>query len=115
MDSKLVREIEMLQEQTCFALSDPTRLLIIYALRQRPRYVCEIAAMLDIAQPTISRHLKILRERGLVETRRESHAIYYSLTDDRLIQALDLMRDVLRDRLVEQVKLVEAAALDAVI
>lgn len=115
MDAKLVKEIEMLQEQTCFALSDPTRLLIIYALYQRPRYVCELAATLGIPQPTISRHLKILRERALVETKRENHAIYYSLTDDRLIQALDLMRDFLRDRLMRQVRLTEPVVSEAAI
>lgn len=107
MDSKLVKEIEMLQEQTCFALGDPTRLLIIYALHHHSRYVCEIAALLGIPQPTVSRHLKVLRERALVETKRENHVVYYSLTDDRLVQALDLMRDVLRDRLIQQAELIE--------
>ena len=115
MDSKLVKEIEILQEQTCFALSDPTRLMIIYALRQRPHYVCEIADMLDIPQPTISRHLKILRERALVNAKRESHAVYYYLADERLIQALDLMRGVLRDRLLEQVRLTEPVTVEAAI
>jgi len=115
MDTKLVKEIEMLQEQTCFALGDPTRLMIIYVLRQRPHYVCEIADTLGIPQPTISRHLKILRERALVDTKRESHAVYYYLTDDRLIQALDLMRGVLRDRLLEQVRLTELVTADVTI
>jgi DNA-binding transcriptional ArsR family regulator len=112
MDAQLVNEIELLYEQVCHALSDPKRLIILYALSKQPRYVSELATELDIPQPTVSRHLKILRERSLVATTREGNAVYYSLTDDRLIDALDLLRGVLRDRVLRQAQLVEFTALD---
>ncbi len=113
MDVQLVKEIDLLHEQVCQALGDPTRLLILYALSKQPRYVSELAAELDIPQSTISRHLKILRERALVETTRDGSAVYYALSDDRIIQALDLLRGILRDRVLKQAHLVEFHALDA--
>lgn len=112
MEAQLVQEIGLLHEQVCHALGDPTRLLIIYALSKQQRYVSELAAELDIPQPTISRHLKILRERALVSTTREANAVYYTLTDERIIEALDLLRGILRDRVLRQAQLTQFHALD---
>ena len=67
----LAQEISQLEADFCFALSDPTRLLMIYALGDCPRHVTELAHELGVAQPTASRHLKILRDRGLVRTIRQ--------------------------------------------
>jgi ArsR family transcriptional regulator len=111
MDAQLVKEIALLYEQVCHALGDPKRLMILYALGKQPRYVSELAAELDLPQPTVSRHLKILRERSLVETTRDGNTVYYALADDRLIQALDLLRGVLRERVLKQAQLVEYVAL----
>jgi DNA-binding transcriptional ArsR family regulator len=51
--------------------------------------------------------LKVLRERGLVFTERQGTAITYHLTDQRVIQAMDLLRSAMRDRLTQQANLVE--------
>ncbi len=103
----LAQEVSRLEADLCFALSDPTRILILYALDERPQNVNEITAALAISQPTTSRHLKILRDRGLVTTNRLGTTITYHLVDRRLIQALDLLRSVLRDSLVRRASLVE--------
>ncbi len=58
-------------------------------------------------QPTASHHLKILRERGLVVTEREGTAVYYSLADRRVVEALDLLRAMLGDLLTQQADLAE--------
>ncbi|MBN1966857.1 MAG: winged helix-turn-helix transcriptional regulator [Anaerolineae bacterium] len=113
MDLQLAQELELLYSRICHALGDPKRLLILYALAKHPRYVSELAEELDMPQPTVSRHLKVLRERNLVTTTREGAAVYYALADTRIIQALDLMRAILRDSLVEQARLAEFTALDA--
>ena len=113
MDRKLVEEIEMLYQQVCQALGDPKRLMLLYILDGKPRNVTELAAELELPQPTVSRHLKILRERLLVTTYREGAAVYYSLTDSRLTQALDILRAIVRDRLHEQAALADFTALDA--
>jgi DNA-binding transcriptional ArsR family regulator len=101
----LQQEISQLEADFCFALSDPTRILMLYALDEKPLNVTELASELNIPQPTTSRHLKILRERGLVHTTRQGTTITYQLSDKRLIQALDLLRSVMRDRLTQQASL----------
>ena len=55
----------------------------------------------------VSRHLKILRERGMVTTNRIGTTVEYSLSDDRLVQALDLLRLVLAGKLKNQAALVD--------
>jgi ArsR family transcriptional regulator len=103
----LAQEISELEADFCSALSDPTRLLILYALAEGPHNVTELANELEVIQPTASRHLKILRERGLVYTVRQGTTVTYHLTDPRLIQALDLLRTVMRDRFAHRAGLME--------
>lgn len=55
------------------ALADPTRIKILKMLEHRELCVCEIHAALHLAQPTISKHLKILEVAGLVDKRKEAH------------------------------------------
>ncbi len=110
----LQQEITQLEANFCAALSDPNRLLILYALSEAPRNVTELASELGLNQPTTSRHLKILRERGLVTTVRTGTTITYNLSDSRLIQALDLMRGIMRDRLAYQASLVNETAQETV-
>lgn len=102
----LKQEITQLEANFCAALSDPSRLLILYALNEGARNVTELSNELALNQPTTSRHLKVLRERGLVTTVRSGTTITYRLSDTRLIQALDLMRSIMRDRLAYQSNLI---------
>ena len=102
----LQQEITQLEANFCAALSDPNRLLILYALNDGPRNVTELATELGLNQPTTSRHLKVLRERGLVYTVRAGTVITYHLSDPRLIQAIDLLRNVMRERLAYQANLI---------
>jgi ArsR family transcriptional regulator len=110
MDQNLEKEINLLHAHVCQALADPKRILILYALGDAPKYVSELAESLSIPQPTISRHLKVLRERSLVTTERDGAAVYYSLTDKRVIEALDLLRAVLADALAQQAQLAQVLA-----
>lgn len=102
----LQQEITQLEANFCAALSDPNRLLILYALNDKPMNVTELGNELGLNQPTTSRHLKVLRERGLVATVRMGTTITYHLSDPRLIQALDLLRSVMRERLAYQASLI---------
>jgi ArsR family transcriptional regulator len=107
VNQALKEEVIQLEADFCAALSDPTRIFILYALNERPLNVTELTNELGLPQPTISRHLKVLRERGLVFTERQGTAITYHLTDQRVIQAMDLLRSAMRDRLTQQANLVE--------
>lgn len=106
----LKQEISQLEADFCFALSDPTRILMLYALSESPLNVTELTNELGITQPTASRHLKVLRERRLVQTTRQGTTVTYQLSDPRLIQALDLLRSVMRDSLAQQVSLINEIA-----
>lgn len=95
----LEQEINLMHERVCYALGDPKRVLMLYLLHEKGRCVNEIAEALNIPQPTVSRHLRVLRERGLVQTERRGPSIYYSLSDSRIIDAIDLMRGILSSQL----------------
>ncbi len=103
----LSEEITQLHADICSALGDPRRILILYALAEKPYTVNDLAEKIGAVQPTTSRHLKILRDRGLVNATRQGPNVEYSLADPRLIEALDLLRGVLRDRITYRASLVE--------
>jgi ArsR family transcriptional regulator len=105
--SNLTQEIAVLHAELCSALADPTRLLLLYMLAERPCNVTELTSKLAIPQPSISRHLKVLRDGGLVRTTRQGASMLYELTDRRVIEALDLLRGVLRDRIQRSADLIE--------
>ena len=107
---QLTQEISQLHADICSALADPKRILIIYALAERPRSVNDLAEELDISQPATSRNLKVLRDRGLVYTVRQGTTSEYHLTDIRLVEALNMLREVLRDRLTYNASLMETTA-----
>jgi DNA-binding transcriptional ArsR family regulator len=104
---ELKTEINELHAEICSALADPRRILIFYVLAEKTANVGELAEEVGISQPAASRHLKIMRERGLVQAIRRGTSVEYHLSDMRLIQALDLLRSVLKDQLVNRANLVE--------
>ncbi|MBU2610291.1 MAG: metalloregulator ArsR/SmtB family transcription factor [Chloroflexi bacterium] len=106
----LAQEVSNLHADMCSALADSTRLLLLYALNEQPRNVTELATELNLPQPTISRQLKVLRERGLVQATRQGMTIQYDLADPRIIQALDMLRDILRDRIQYRANLIGKTA-----
>jgi ArsR family transcriptional regulator len=61
--------------------------------------VSELSAELNITQPNISKHLKILKEKGLVISSKNGTQVNYDLADPRLIEAMDLLRTIMRDQL----------------
>lgn len=101
-----IEELNLLHAEVCQALGDPKRLNILYALNERPRNVSQLAADLDMPQPTVSRHLQTLRERHLVIAERDGAAVIYHLAEPRVIVVLDTMRQILRDSLARQTGLV---------
>ncbi|MCC7511542.1 MAG: ArsR family transcriptional regulator [Anaerolineae bacterium CFX3] len=100
-------ELSQLEADFCSALSDPTRLLILYALGEGARNVNDLAGELAIPQPTASRHLKVLRDRGLVLTTRQGTSVTYQLADARILEAIDLLRKIMGERLAYRAGLVE--------
>lgn len=74
------------------ALSDETRLGIVNLIMERELCICQIQAVLNMSQPRISRHMRILRESGLIESRKEAQRTYYSIIksgNEQLYKALN--------------------------
>lgn len=110
IDAKFVREVDLLHKRICYALGDPTRVLILYALSEGPLCVNKMVEVLRVSQPTVSRHLRVLRERGLVNTEREGTNIFYSLADRRVVDSLDLLRTVLQAQMEAESQIAQALA-----
>ncbi len=107
MQNTLQREIHQLHAEICQALSDPTRILILYELRDGMRNVGELAEALRISQPAVSRHLKVLRDRRMVRAERNGMNVYYAVADERVLQALDLLRAVLAQSIEDHQNLMQ--------
>jgi DNA-binding transcriptional ArsR family regulator len=69
---------------------DLTRLKILVALYQRELCVCDLSAVLEANQSTISHQLRILRSKNLVKFRKEGKMAYYSLADDHVIKIIEM-------------------------
>jgi DNA-binding transcriptional ArsR family regulator len=74
------------------ALADPTRLAMLAYLAQIPVSVSDLAAVLGVSQPTVSQHLQLLRNAGLVSQHREGNKVYYHTEPEALAEALEQTR-----------------------
>lgn len=91
----IANELNKLHASVCKGLADPKRLLIINALRDGEMSVGEICEELDLPQANVSQHLAIMRERGLVNARKDGQFVFYSLTTMKIVEAVDLLRQVM--------------------
>ncbi|MCJ7471076.1 metalloregulator ArsR/SmtB family transcription factor [Candidatus Bathyarchaeota archaeon] len=89
------------------ALSDPVRIEIVEFLRGGEKCVCEIVPHVHLIQPVVSRHLKILKDCGLLKYRKEGNRRLYSITDHRIFEIIDAVDsdlvDALTKRIIEQI------------
>jgi ArsR family transcriptional regulator len=89
------------------ALSDPIRLEIIEFLRNGEKCVCEITPHLKLAQPVVSRHLKILKDAGLVKRRKKGTWHMYSIAHPEVCDVIDELTPELvaslKQRIIEQI------------
>jgi ArsR family transcriptional regulator len=87
------------QADLCKVFSNPKRLKILDLLKEGDEYtVSEIQETSGIPQSTVSRHLKLMRDQGVVTKRDDGVHNYYTLTDERIATGMDIMRDVLLDQ-----------------
>ncbi|MDI9623745.1 MAG: metalloregulator ArsR/SmtB family transcription factor [Methanothermobacter sp.] len=82
-DEKLEKEASIIK-----ALADPTRLKILYLLQYGERCVCEIIEAFERPQPTISHHLNILKNAGILKWRKEGVWIHYRLADEKILNLI---------------------------
>jgi DNA-binding transcriptional ArsR family regulator len=89
----------------CQVLCNAKRQKILYVLKDGERTVTDLAETTDIPQPTVSQHLRKMRDKGVVTKRSEGNQSYYAIRDERLIEASMMIREVLFDALEEDQQL----------
>ena len=85
------------------ALSDPVRIEILEFLRDGEKCVCKIVPHLDIIQPVVSRHLKILKNCGMVTKRKDGNKRFYSISDPEVVKIIDALTPEIMNSLTEKI------------
>ena len=86
-----------LHANLCSIFSSPRRLEIIDVLTDKELTVSAILDSMSISKTNLSQHLTLMKDRGIVQTRRDGQHIYYSITNKKIIRAYKLMGEVLRE------------------
>ncbi|MFH1335380.1 MAG: metalloregulator ArsR/SmtB family transcription factor [Candidatus Zixiibacteriota bacterium] len=89
------------------AIAQPTRLKILYFLRDGEKCQCEIIPKMKEDQSNISRHLTHMRDLGILESRREGVSIYYKIKDERIFSLLSLVDEMVKTEIKEKAKQVK--------
>ena len=100
-------ELYKLKAELCKTFADPKRLIIINELRGGETTVNELARVLELPQAVVSRQLAILRDKGVVQNRREGTSVYYSLSDQKIGEACDMMHNILLSQIERNKQLAE--------
>ncbi len=102
------RKLYEMQAQLCKTLSNPKRLEILDILREEGEItVNALAELLEIPKANTSQHLAVLRQAGVVNTRRDGINVFYSLRSDRISEACALTRQILVERLEDQMAMMK--------
>jgi ArsR family transcriptional regulator len=97
-----------LHAKVCRTMAHPIRLALLNALRDGERGVGDLADAIDVRQPLVSQHLAVLRNQGLLGYRRSGNEVFYRIAYPKMIQACDLLREVLFEHLRSQGQLLTA-------
>ena len=98
-----------LHAEVCKSMANPTRLKVLNALQRGEQSVQVLAKRLKVRKANLSQHLAILRQRGIVATRREGLNVYYRCANPKMLKACDILREVLLEQLAEGGRLIEQA------
>ncbi|TET52164.1 MAG: transcriptional regulator [Actinomycetota bacterium] len=91
----------------CKTISNPRRQAILDTIRDGEMTVSELIEKTGISQANLSQHLAILRSKGVVKTRRKGNNVYYSISNLKIIEAYDLISEVLEDSATSREKAIK--------
>ena len=95
-----------LHADVCKVFSNAKRLEVLNILRDKEMTASDLIGEIGLSKANLSQHMSILKSKGVVLTRREGVNIYYRISSPKIIQACDLMREVLLEQLQEKGKMV---------
>ncbi len=88
----------MAQAELCQSLTHPFRLKILRLLGEGRKNVSEIMEVIDKPQPFISQHLRVLRQKEVVQTERDGNEVFYSLSDPKIVKICELVAELINKR-----------------
>ena len=92
--------------EMCKVFSHPKRLELINTLRDEEMSVGELGERLGMAKANLSQHLAMMRERHVLVSRKEGNVVYYRIANRRLLEAFDLLRDILFEQIRQDAALI---------
>ena len=101
-----MEKIFELHADVCKVFSNAKRLEVLNILRDKEMTASDLIERIGLSKANLSQHMSILKSKGVVLTRREGVNIYYRISNPKIIQACDLMREVLLEQLQEKGKMV---------
>ncbi len=102
-----MKELYNLHAEMCKVFSNPTRLEILNLLRDKEMSVTALVERTGLSQANVSQHLSIMRSKGIATPRREGKYLYYRLTDQRIVEAFDIIRHILAEGLKARGKIAD--------
>jgi DNA-binding transcriptional ArsR family regulator len=101
-----------LHSEICKTMANPKRLEVLNCLRKGEMTVSQLVEKTGISQANLSQHLGMMRSSGILSSRREGIHIFYKLTNFKIVQAVDLISEVMRDTISDQSRTLDEAASD---
>lgn len=93
------KEIYRLHADFCKFMTNPKRIEILFLLGEQELCVEEITEKMGINIPNVSQHLSIMRQNGVVDTRREGTKIFYKISNPKTLQACLIMREAMMEQM----------------
>jgi len=101
-----MEKIFELHADVCKVFSNAKRLEVLNILRDKEMTASDLISKIGLSKANLSQHMSILKSKGVVVSRREGVNIYYRISNSKIIQACDLMREVLLEQLQEKGRMV---------
>ena len=98
-----MKEIYKIHAEMCKVFSNPIRLEILNLLRDKEMSVTELIEKAKLSQANISQHLSIMKSKGIVTSNRKGKNIYYKLVNPKIINAFDMIREILSERMKREI------------
>lgn len=96
--------------EMCKVFSHAKRLELINVLRDKEMSVGDLCRALGLVPANLSQHLAMMRERHILVSRKEGNAVYYRIANPRLLEAFDLLREILFQQIRQDAALIEGKA-----
>jgi DNA-binding transcriptional ArsR family regulator len=102
------KELYRLHADFCKFMGNPKRIEILFLLGENEMCVDQIASAMEVRVPNISQQLAVMREKGVVNFRREGTKMYYSIANPKTLQACIIMREAMVEQMAKQYEMIKS-------